>query len=80
MLTFRGGEGGCTVSECTLRGYSARPPSLKLLLERHIQTEHLRERARGRDAQTFAIQDELKTYNTLLFTREHSLCSSNVMA
>lgn len=67
-----------TVSECAPRGYSARPSSLKLLLEKHIQTDTWREKER--DAQTFPIQDELKTYNTLLFTREHSLCGPNVMA
>lgn len=59
------GWGVVTVSECTLRGYSARTPSLKLLLEEHMQTDTSRER----DAQTFPIQGELKTYSTLLCTR-----------
>lgn len=61
---------------CTLHGYPARPPSLKLLPEKHRHKQTQSER----DAQTLPIQDELKTYNTLLFTREHSLCSPNVMA
>lgn len=59
------GWGVGTVSKCTLRGNSARPPSLKFLLKKYIQTDTLRER----DAQALPILSELKTYNTLLFTR-----------
>lgn len=58
---------GATVSECTLRGYSAQTPSLKLLLETHADRHNNKREWEG-DSQTFAIQDELKTYSTL-FTR-----------
>lgn len=65
------------MSECTLSGYPARtPPPLIKASSGETQAGRHSER----DAQTFPIHDELKSYNTLLFTREHSLCSSNVMA
>jgi len=54
--------GGDTVSECAPRGYPARPPSLKLLLEKtHTEADRGGER---RMHKHFPIQDKLKRHNS----------------